>query len=246
MKLLKSIILLIILISCNSDKIERTDYQYSADTKKAFLNFVYKGYQKDGKYFLAGCSKFFGNLEKEIKLKDSFYGMPDHHSSIQYTVAELNSDSIKFKFESKFSHHSFGENKTSIGTGFFSIECFDGKDIIDSFKIEGDEVNKESAKKHIAEGKFYFLFKPENKINFSGTDYKKDDCWLNKNKKYGFVDFYISDCMPIEKYYKQLEEYNNTVFKHLLVTKELAFKDYKEMKRAFDNEVSECRIEKRK
>ena len=66
--------------------------------QKAFLNFVYKGYQKDGKYFLAGCSKFFGNLEKEIKLKDSFYGMPDHHSSIQYTVAELNSDSIKFKW----------------------------------------------------------------------------------------------------------------------------------------------------
>ena len=52
--------------------------------------------------------------------------------------------------------------------------------------------------------------------------------------------------MPIEKYYKQLSEYNNEVFKYLSKSKDLEFENYKGMKRAFDKEVSECRNKKRK
>ncbi len=245
---------LIIFISCNQDNkekthskiIERIDHQDSNDVKETFFNLVYKGYKKEGKYFLAGCSKFFGELEKEIKLNDSFYGTPDRHSSIQYTVVNLNSDSIRFKFENNLGRHSFGDSKTSIGTGFFSIKCHNEKDIIGKLTIEGMTVNKETARRHIEEGKFYILFKPENKINFCGTDYEKDDCWKNKFEKFGFENYYITKCMPIDKYYEQLEEYNNTVFNYLSEMKSFEFKDYKEMKRAFDNEVNECRNERRK
>ena len=243
MKGITSIILLITLFSCNSEIIERTDYQYSTRMKKVFLNFAHKGYQKEGKYFLAGCSNFFGESGREINLEDSFEGPADHHSTIQYTVTELNNDSIGFKYESKFRHHSFGINKTSIETGFFSIVCHDEKDINSKLIIDGEEVSKETAKKHIAEGKFYFLIKPENKINFSGTNYKKDDCLRYIHEKYGFEDYFIADCGPIEKYYQQMNEYNNTVFNFLLKSKNWDFQDYKEMKRAVDEDVHKCRNE---
>lgn len=240
MKLLQLILLLFIIVSCNQENIGKVEYQYSNDEKDNFLHFVYKGYKKDGKYFLAGCSKFFGDLEKEINLNESFYGKPDKHSSIKYKIVELNSDSIKIVFESNSSYR----DKSSKRTGFFSIECHDEKDIINKFEIEGIEVNRELAKKNIEEGKIFFLFKPENKINFSGTDYLKDDCWKSKFKKYGFEDYYISECMPIEKYYQQMAEYNDEVFKYLSKSKKLAFKNYQEMRKTFDEEVNECELKK--
>ena len=89
MKLLKSILLLILIYSCNGDEIERIDYQYSTIHKRGFLSIVHKGYQKDGKYFLTSCSRFFQQSGKEIKIGDSFNGMPDHHFGIQYTICLL-------------------------------------------------------------------------------------------------------------------------------------------------------------
>lgn len=73
MKLLLKTIILLLPFTFSNCKKKKIDYVYLA--KNQLLGIIYKGYQKDDKYYLSGCSNWFGGLEKEIKKDDKFRGL---------------------------------------------------------------------------------------------------------------------------------------------------------------------------
>jgi len=238
MKLLLKIIILLLSFTFSNCNKKSEDIDYTNRAKFLFLNIVHKGYHKDGKYFLSGCSESFGGLEKEIKKNDKFNGYGGMHGEAMIFKAEdLTKDSLVFSFEQHFSQRS----KQPIERGRFSIRCFEEKDIILDFKIEGIQVNKEGAKKHISEGKFYRIIPKDFSPQKNGVQKYLDACTKDAISKYGFQEYHFADCIPIEKCYQKIEEYNDTIFNHLVQLPKNNFKDFESMNIAFEEEIINCR-----
>lgn len=238
MKLFLKIIILLLSFTfsnCNEKKRE-INYVYLA--KYQFSNIVNKGYQKDGKYFLSGCSEWFGGLEKEIKKDDKLRGYGGlHGEGIIFTVEELNKDSLTFSFEQRFSQRS----KQPIERGRFSIPCFKEKDILLDFKIEGIQVNKEAAEKHISEGKIYRIIPKDFSPQKNGVQKYLDACEKEAILKFGFQEYYYTKCIPIEKCFQKIQEYNDTVFYHLSQLSNYDFKDFESMNIASVEYFENCK-----
>ena len=217
---------------------------------KMFEEAIYNSYTENGKYYIIKCASWFDkrytygdsdtNTVFEIKVNDVILGMPDEHNSILYKVEKLDGNDIQIETESSFDHRSFGVNKITEHKSHFIIHCSGKKDSV-RLIIDGLEVNAESAKKHVAQGKFYALMKYDNKHVKSGIDlWTNKDCRKQAFDKLGYYQYIIDDCVPTVFHRKQIEAYNKTIFDYLKKKKGLAFEQYNEMGARYIEEYNKC------
>ncbi|MBK8567912.1 MAG: hypothetical protein IPN76_32475 [Saprospiraceae bacterium] len=204
------------------------------------MKFIYSAYQIDGKYYLSGCSHWFGELEREIKQGDSFTGFPDHHCHTTYTVEKLDGDSIYLSY--KIECRMF--NEVFITKGDFSIFCQKERALAPEVLFEGEKIDSFLAKKHIAEGRIYLLAAVAMKD--LGNFFDSDSCRVMVEKKYGVKEYPIKGCLPLEDKQLLLTQYNNAVFDFLKMHKACPYPSDYELTSYLRNEVETCRHEKAK
>ena len=242
-------LLIFFLISINSCKYERADSKSISYAKMDLLSKIYKVYEKDEKYYVIRCK--FNEKEKrerltELKKKQiiegNFFGFGGMNI---FEVKSLNKDSIIFKFKSPpYNSNSIPSIKQK--TGEFAIQCLKESDIRNETLIDGMEINKETAKVHIAEGKVYRLIElGSDNSEYSGLSTHKNDCRKKAEEKFGYQDYTLNGCLLTEQDLQKMYEYNNTVFNHLVETKEFEYENFWLLTRAFKKEFINCTYNKK-
>jgi hypothetical protein len=213
--------------------------EFQSKRREDFLKFINSAYQVDGKYYLSGCSHWSGGMEREIKQGDSFLGRPDHHCGTTYTVDSLHSDSIFFSYKID----CFQMYRT-ITKGNFSIPCQKERKLAPEILFEGEKIDSFLAKKHLAQGKIYYL---QSIGEISGYNmYERDSCYISAEGKLGFQLYPIIGCMPLKSQHLSLLEYNRIVWNFLNKEKGRQYQSFDEPSTEFRYEVEICRHEKAK
>lgn len=258
--LLTLIMFLFIILPAQSLDGGETKYEVSVnENPKGFKNYfetlITNCYTNKGKYFIVKCSRWISkksidldikNPEIEINLNDTIYApRHDEHGFTFFVVKKNFKNEIEIGYESSFTYSSFSVTKITIEKGSFIIRCSKQKKH-PRLIIDGLEISAESARKHIAKGKFYILLKFDSKIGKSGLWDKPSECLNQIYKKFGFYRYVIDDCVPTEFYYQQIEEYNTVVFNYLMKHKGLTFENYSHMKFQYNKDLNECYTEENK
>ena len=79
----------------------------------------------DGGYRLEKLQFQEGLVEFTCPLQGRFYGPPDHHVSLEFTVVKIGATEAIFQYKSEFDHRSFGKDLISVDTGEIQIGYFD-------------------------------------------------------------------------------------------------------------------------
>jgi hypothetical protein len=218
--------------------VEEVEDENSSNRRGDFLKFIYSAYQVDGKYYLSGCSHWFGEMEREIKQGDSFMGFPDHHCGTTYTVERLDGDSIylSYKIECRMN------NKKYVTRGDFSISCQKERALAPEVLFEGEKIDSFLAKKHIAEGRIYYLQSVGDTSVYNM--YERDSCYILAEGKLGYQLRPIIGCMPLEDRNLSLLEYNRIVWHFLKKEKGRQYQSYGDPETEFRDELLTCRNEK--
>ncbi|MCC6723776.1 MAG: hypothetical protein IT258_04660 [Saprospiraceae bacterium] len=215
----------------------KDEYENMLHRRDDFLHFIHSAYQVDGKYYLSGCSHWFGESEREIKQGDSFMGHPSHHCGTSYTVERLDSDSIYFSYEIDcLSMYRV------VTKGAFSIPCQKDRSVAPEILFEGEKIDSFLAKKHLAEGRIYLLIAAG--LRDSGNIFENDSCRIVAEEKYGFKEYPILGCMPLEDKQLLLKQYNDIVFAHLKAQQNFNYYNAYDLTGYFNTELQKCRHEK--
>lgn len=213
------------------------DEHSSSASRGDFLRFIYSAYQVDGKYYLSGCSHWFGELEREIEEGDSFV-KPDHHCPTTFTVKKLDEDSIEISYKIKCFPCFFGAK------GRFSIPCQKERSLAPEILFEGEKIDSFLAKKHIAEGRIYLLIAAG--LRDSSNIFENDSCRIVAEEKYGFKEYPVFGCMPLEDKQLLLTQYNDIVFAYLKALQNFQYYNTYALTGYFNSELQKCRHEKAK
>lgn len=237
----------ILIFSIFGCKYENTDPKYIAYAKSDLLQSIDRIFEQDGKYFLLKC-RFFEYRDsrkkiREINVSDTLIGVDYQRNGYtsSFTVKELSKDNITFSFQSRYNYSNNFSLFDKEKTGEFSIKCSTENEILSSFKVEGLEVNKQAALEHIAEGKIYRLVELDES-NHRGSEKNIDstECKINAIKKYGYVNYYLDECLPFELFHRQVSAYNDAVFEYLAKSKNLKAKSFGQLENTFQEEIRDC------
>jgi len=105
-KILSIAFLLSTVLICN--------YSYASECEaydEAFNNNYHVSYISNSQVLVTAKDKS-NNINIQVSLGDTFQGIRDHHSSINYKLSAVFNKSAKFMFSSKFDARSFGGEVT--------------------------------------------------------------------------------------------------------------------------------------